>query len=71
MIDFWPKVAPCLEIKGANQIEVVATAQLLDYSESDLVAKNVADLYQEIDIDLKQVAKLEFWLRQLIWDVFF
>lgn len=53
-----------------NRNEVVATAQLLGYSESDLVVNNATDLYQEIDIDLKQVAKLAFWLRQLIWDVF-
>lgn len=59
-IDLWPKLTPYVEIEGANKAEVVATARILGYSKQDLVAKNTADLYQEIGIDLKQVAELTF-----------
>ena len=59
-IDLWPKLTPYVEIEGTNKAEVVATARILGYSEQDLVAKNTADLYQEIGIDLKQVAELTF-----------
>jgi adenylate cyclase class 2 len=59
-IDKWPKLHPYIEIEGSNKEEVITTAKLLGFSESDLTSVNTEALYSELSINLKEVKELKF-----------
>ena len=59
-IDSWPKLKPYIEIEANSSTKVIETAGHLGYSKDDLIAKNTTELYREIGMDIKKIAKLKF-----------
>ena len=60
VIDRWPKLKPYVEIEANSVAEVVKTAALLGFAESDLITKSTSDLYRNIGIDIEKLAELKF-----------
>ena len=60
VIDRWPKLKPYVEIEANSVAEVVKTAALLGFTESDLITKSTSDLYRNIGIDIEKLAELKF-----------
>ena len=60
VIDRWPKLKPYVEIEANSVVEVVKTAALLGFAESDLITKSTSDLYRNIGIDIEKLAELKF-----------
>lgn len=51
-IDSWPRIPPYLEIEAATNEDVIRTAELLGYTESDLTGENTIKIYARHGIDL-------------------
>ena len=60
VIDRWSKLKPYVEIEANSVVEVVKTAALLGFAESDLITKSTSDLYRNIGIDIEKLAELKF-----------
>ncbi len=60
VIDRWPKLRPYVEIEANSVAEVVKTAALLGFTESDLITKSTSDLYKDIGINIEKLAELKF-----------
>ena len=59
-IDTWPYLEPYIEIEGKDKNEVVNTARLLGFNESELTSVNTEKLYKDMGMNLKKINKLQF-----------
>jgi adenylate cyclase, class 2 len=59
-IDTWPGIPPYLEIEADSADEVLRTAALLGYTESDLTSENTIDVYARYGIDLNALEVVKF-----------
>ncbi|MFF0494747.1 class IV adenylate cyclase [Nocardia sp. NPDC004068] len=59
-LDTWPRIPPYLEIEAATKADVIRTAELLGYTESDLTGENTIKIYAHHGIDLNTIPELRF-----------
>ncbi|MFF0493144.1 hypothetical protein ACFYTQ_29315 [Nocardia sp. NPDC004068] len=59
-LDTWPHIPPYLEIEAATKADVIRTAELLGYTESDLTGENTIKIYARHGIDLNAIPALRF-----------
>jgi len=59
-LDTWPQIPPYLEIEAATKADVIRTAELLGYTESDLTGENTIKIYARHGIDLNTIPELRF-----------
>ena len=59
-IDEWPLIPAYLEIEADSRDEVLRTAALLGYDESDLTGENTVNVYARFGIDLMTLARVSF-----------
>ncbi len=59
-LDFWPKIAPYLEIEADSKEKVEKTIEKLGFKLKDATGENTKEIYKKYGIDLDKIKHLKF-----------